>query len=122
VKPGDRLPNVPEHTLKLGIDGSLTDAWSAGVSAVYASSRTYQGDEANLLGGVPGWFVMDAESTYQLTRHVSLRLRIVNLFDARYYTAGALGDPSGVFPSFSDPRFRTPGQPRTFELALFARF
>ncbi|HTO07778.1 MAG TPA: TonB-dependent receptor [Myxococcota bacterium] len=122
VKPGDRMPNVPEHTVKLGLDGSLSDDWSAGVSAVYASSRTYQGDEANLLGGVPGWFVVDAESTYQLTPHVALRLRIVNLFDARYYTAGALGDPSEVFPDFSDPRFRTPGQPRTFELALFAHF
>lgn len=40
--------------------------------------------------------------------------RVANLLDAGYATAGVLGDPEEVFPAFGDPRFQSPGEPRTF--------
>jgi iron complex outermembrane receptor protein len=36
---------------------------------------------------------------------------IDNVFDAKYNTFGTLGDPSNVFPEFTDPRFFSPGAP-----------
>jgi iron complex outermembrane receptor protein len=36
---------------------------------------------------------------------------IDNVFDAKYNTFGTLGDPSNVFPEFTDPRFLSPGAP-----------
>jgi len=43
---------------------------------------------------------------------VSLFGRIDNVFDRRYYTFGTLGDPTEVFPDFTDSRFMSPATPR----------
>lgn len=122
VSPGDRIPNLPEHSIKAGFSYLVTEKWSAGVDALFASGRPYQGDESNQLGDVPSFSVVNVETSYELRDGLVARLRVENVFDARYYSAGLLGDPSEVLPQYTNPRFLTPGQPRTIEGSVEWRF
>lgn len=122
VHSGDRLPGIPEHTVKLGAAYDLTDRWSIGSDGLFVSNRPYQGDEGNDIGNVPDYAIVNAETSYRLFEGVRATFRVENIFDRRYYTAGILGEPDEVFPGFTDQRFLTPGRPRTFELALALKF
>jgi outer membrane receptor protein involved in Fe transport len=117
VSSGDRLPGVPEHTLKLGGDWHFTDRISAGFDVVYNSDQVMRGDESNQLDTVDGYALVNLRGEWRVTDHILLFARISNLFDADYETFGLLGeDPSEVevplFEDFSDPRFFGPGAPR----------
>ncbi|HXX48893.1 MAG TPA: TonB-dependent receptor [Myxococcota bacterium] len=119
---GDRLPNIPAHSLRAGFEAPLTEHWAAGLDATWASGRRYQGDESNQMRQVPGFAIASFQSRYRFSQQIEARFRIENLFDSKYYTSGVLGNPSAVFPSMSDPRFLVPGRPRSYELALSVRF
>ncbi len=116
VEPGDRLPGLPRHSLKAGIRQALTDAWDAAIETVVASDRVFVGDEGNDQVRLDGYGVVNLRSTYRLDQGVELFVRVENLLDARYATAGVLAELE-VFlhevPDASDPRFIGPGQPRS---------
>jgi iron complex outermembrane receptor protein len=96
VRPGDRLPGIPEHRLKAGLDYAPTPAWSLGATLEVRSSVYYVGDEANLLAPVPGYTVMHLHSTYRPSEHLEVFVSIDNLFNRDYATFGVLSDPTGV--------------------------
>jgi iron complex outermembrane recepter protein len=96
VEPGDRLPGIPEHRLKAGLEYALTPAWSLGTSVEWRSSVYYVGDEANLLAPIPGYAVVHLHSTYRPSTHVELFASVDNLFDRKYATWGILSDPTGI--------------------------
>ncbi len=48
VHKGDRLPGIPAHTFKAGIDYWVTPKWKIGTDVVAASDQIFFGDEANL--------------------------------------------------------------------------
>ncbi|MFO1074902.1 MAG: TonB-dependent receptor [Geminicoccaceae bacterium] len=122
VKSGDRLPNIPDQTLKAGIGYSITDAWSVSADAAFVAGAPYQGDESNQGAKTPSYSLFNVQTDYRLGPHFSAQLRIVNLFDKEYYTYGTLGDPEDVFPDFTNTQFLTPGQPRTYEVAVSWKF
>ncbi len=112
---GDRLPGVPRHRLKAGADEELMPGWNFGGSVAWVSDSYYRGDEANLMKPLAGYAVVNLHSSYDLTRRVSVTLRIDNALNAHYSTFGVLGDPTGVnapgIPtngSYVDPRFQSP--------------
>ncbi len=115
VEPGDRLPGIPRHSLKAGIRQALTNAWDAALETVVGSDRVFVGDEGNDQVRLDGYGVVNLRSTYRLDQGVELFVRVENLLDARYATAGVLAELE-VFlhevPDASDPRFIGPGQPR----------
>ena len=115
VEPGDRLPGIPRRSLKAGIRQALTDDWDAAIETVIASDRVFVGDEGNDQARLDGYGVVNLRSTYRLDQGVELFVRVENLFDARYATAGVLAELE-VFlhevPDAADPRFIGPGQPR----------
>lgn len=96
VIPGDRLPGIPEHRLKLGVDYQPVGALTIGAAVNVVSSSYYNGDQANLLAPIPGYAVVDLHSTYKPSRHLELFASISNLFDRKYATYGILSDPTGV--------------------------
>ena len=96
VEPGDHLPNIPEHRLKLGLDYTVFPAWSVGATVNVVSSAYYTGDEANLLAPYPGYTVVGLHTTYKPLAHLELFASISNLFDRQYATYGILSDPTGV--------------------------
>jgi outer membrane receptor protein involved in Fe transport len=116
VGPGDRIPLIPRNTGRLVLDYQLSEAWDVGGSVVAVSGSYLHGNEnnANQAGGtngegayiegsgsIPGYAVVNLQSTYRLGKHVALFAQVVNLFDKEYATAGFLTSnsftPSGAF-------------------------
>ena len=113
VHPGDRLPEIPLHTGKLGAGYALP--WGAHVEldAVLVSSQVLRGDEANLQKPLPAYGVLNAHADWPVTDRLTVYLEGENILDHRYDSFGLYSDPTGngAFPNFSNPRFYTPGQP-----------
>jgi outer membrane receptor protein involved in Fe transport len=116
VRPGDRIPLVPKNTGRLVLDYDLTRQWNAGGNLIAASGSYLHGNEnnANRAGGtngegayvsgsgwIPGYTVVNLQSTYHITKHAEIFARLINLFDKRYATAGFLTsssfNPNGSF-------------------------
>ena len=125
VEPGDRLPGIPRHSLKAGIRQAITGAWDAALETVFASSRIFVGDEGNDQARLEGYGVVNLRSSYRLDRGVELFVRVENLLDARYATAGVLAELELYLhevPDATDPRFIGPGQPRSAFAGVRVRF
>ena len=108
VKTGDELPGVPRNMFKFGVDGVLTSAWHAGIDGQYQSGQYLFGDEANLTPRLPGFYVMNLHSTYDVTQRCQLFFSAQNLLDHRYYTYGTFSPTNSVFlaqaPNAINPR------------------
>ena len=112
VRPGDRIPSLPEHQFKAGIDRALTPRWHVGADLVVASSQYLRGDESNSNKPLPGYWVVDLHSRYSITENVEAFLLIQNLFDRKYDTFGTFFAPDQVsFLGLSNPRSVSPGSP-----------
>jgi outer membrane receptor protein involved in Fe transport len=121
VTAGRRIPGVPTHLIKAG--GELRPrAWLlVGMTARAQSSQWLRGDEANLLEPLPGFAIVDAELRGRLARRVEAVARIDNLFDRRYSTFGVLGS-AALIGDDEDPRFESPGAPRSAWIGFDVRF
>jgi outer membrane receptor protein involved in Fe transport len=116
VQPGDRIPLIPKHTGRLVLDYDLTQKWNIGGNLIAASGSYLHGNENNAdqaggtnaqgayvsgSGWIPGYTVVNLQSTYHITKHAEIFARLINLFDKQYATAGFLTssafNPSGSF-------------------------
>ena len=123
VSEGDRLPTVPTHTAKAGIEGMVTAGLRIGVNVRAQSGQYFRGDEANLLAPLPGFAVVNAQARQRITERVSLHLHAQNIFDRDYATFGVLGDAELLGEDFEDePRFYSPGAPRSAWIGVEIRF
>lgn len=146
VRPGDHIPLVPRNVARLTLDYAATPDFDIGASIVVSSGQYIHGNEnnANRKGGITnagngepvlgsgrigGYSVVNLRATYQVTPHVDIFLRVINLFDKHYATSGFLSD-SGFNP---DGSFRwngeetnedmiSPAAPRAGWLGVRARF
>jgi outer membrane receptor protein involved in Fe transport len=118
VKPGDALPGVPRSVIKFGLDGVLTQAWRAGIDGQYQSGQYLFGDEANLTPRLPGYFVLNLHSTYDITQWFELFANLQNALDRRYYTFGTFSPTNSVFlaqaPNATNPRSYALAEPLGF--------
>jgi outer membrane receptor protein involved in Fe transport len=91
--PGDRIPGIPENTLKLRLDYAATAKWSVGANILYRSSIFARGDENNQdsNGRIAGYAIVDLDTTYQVTKQLQQFAHVNNLFDKRYAAFGILG-------------------------------
>ena len=139
VRPGDRIPGIPEHQFRLNASYRLTDAWSVGASViamggVYArgneNNRHQAGTATDPVGGDtrnfegPGrtadYAVLNLTTQYRLSPQWVLFARLNNVFDNRFNTAAILAEnpfnAAGVFQTNSDlwarETFFGPGAPR----------
>jgi iron complex outermembrane receptor protein len=96
VEPGDHLPGIPEHRLKLGADYTVLPGWTAGLTLSLVGSFHFVGDESNQLAPIPGYGVLGLHTSYKRSAHVELFAQVTNLLNRRYSTWGTLGDPTGV--------------------------
>ena len=128
VRPGDKIPGVPEHSLNLGIDTEPFDGLRIGPSMIYRSGVYYRGDEANLASPTDGYTVVNLDASYRITDWIEAFGRIENLFDRKYRTFGIFGEAAEMEDgelevevpihelkhqdnAVLDPRFISPGQP-----------
>ena len=143
IHPGDRIPLIPQHTLKLYADVQATSKLSVDLNLVAASSSLARGNENGQdqpdgtyyvgPGNSPGYAVVNAGARYTWSRHLQLIAQVNNIFDLHYYSAAQLGSTGftstgtfiarpfpavgGEFP-VQQATFYAPGAPTTFWLGL----
>lgn len=96
VEPGDRLPGIPAHRVKLGVDYCILPAWTIGTTISVVSSFRYVGDESNQFTPIPGYATLNLHSTFKPAQHFEVFASVNNLFNRKYATWGILSDPTGV--------------------------
>ena len=111
VEAGDRIPGIPEHSLKIGGTYNFNNRFSIGISGIYNSDQVVRGDESNQLPTVKGYFVANANATYKLNKNVSFFAKINNLLDTDYETFGLLGEADEIFANFDNETFHGAGAP-----------
>ena len=113
VNKGDRLPSIPEHNIKIGVDYAFTQKLSLGATASYHSSQYYRGDEANEDKKISGYGLVNLHGRYKLNKNVQFFAKVNNLFDSEYESFGLYGEPDEA-PGLTleDPRFVGAGAPR----------
>lgn len=116
VKPGSRLPLVPEHQLKGGVELRVSPAVSLGVQGRHVGSQVLRGDEANRTSRLPAYFVADARAGVEVGRFEVVGI-ITNLFARKYASFGTFNFNEGADPARIE-RFLTPGQIRAFRVVL----
>lgn len=79
---GNQFPNTPKNSFSLWTTYKFLPQLTVGGGAYYMS-RVY-GDPANTKW-VPSYWRFDAMASYDITRNVSVRLNVTNLFDKTYY-------------------------------------
>jgi iron complex outermembrane receptor protein len=108
VQPGNRLPGIPANLVKFGVQYKATDAWTVGATAVTASGQYLFGDEANLTKQLPGYFVLNLNTSYQITPNVQLFGLVQNVLDTKYYVYGTFSPTSSIAfipaPGTTNPR------------------
>ena len=131
VRPGNRIPGLPESTLKIRADYDFSDKFSLGANVIYASSIFARGDENNAdeRGKVPGYTVVNLDARYRVTKNFEVFGRINNLFDKNYETFGILAENAFANPTKTfdianaeDEQFRGPGAPRGVWIGLRYNF
>ena len=145
IRPGDRIPLIPRHTGRLVLSYALTQRWDVGANLVLVSGSFLHGDEnnANRAGGtngagafvegsgwIPGYAVVNLQSTGRVTKDVEIFARLVNVFDKEYSTAGFLTtnsfDANGSFRfnpnAWSHENAVSPAQPRAVWAGARIRF
>jgi iron complex outermembrane recepter protein len=96
VQPGNRLPGIPQHRLKLGSDYRILPVLTVGATVNVVSSFFYVGDQSNQLAQIPGHTVVNLHTSYKPVPHFEVFASINNLFNRRYATWGTLSDPTGI--------------------------
>jgi iron complex outermembrane receptor protein len=132
VTPGNHIPAIPAHRLKIGTEYAVTDAWKIGGDLNYFGSQYLLRDETNIYPIVPAYWVVNLHTSYQLTKNIELFGLVQNLFNQHYYSAGTVFDPSGFNNSSSpgsnnlfslnDPRSMLPGMPLAAYAGIRATF
>lgn len=125
VTPGDRLPGIPRHSFKLGGRYDVTSGWSISLDAVVASNRVFVGDEGNDQAPLDGYTTTNLRSAYALSESLELFGRVDNLFAVDYSTFGVLAEVELELeeaPGADDPRFVSPGSPRSLFVGARVKF
>lgn len=99
---GGKLSNFAENSASLHMSYKFTPKLTMGGTATYESERyAGQPDDAAGTNQVPAYTVFDAFASYDLSRDMTLRLNVENLFDKDYYLAAYR---SGAFVYIGDAR------------------
>ncbi len=110
VSPGDHIPGIPQHNLKVGAELAILDNLWLGANVIAASGTYLRGDDGNDHSKTDPYAILNLNARYQPFKHVELWARIDNVTNTKYETAGALN-----FNAFADPiaveRFLAPGAP-----------
>ena len=131
VRPGDRMPSIPRHVLKLRAEFQATGTWVVAATGQLAGSAYARGDEDNAdsHGRVPGYALLNVDTRVQIARRWHLFARIDNVFDQRFANFGIVAENVFTGPGRSfdaaHPRaeqFRGYGAPRGGEIGVEYRF
>jgi outer membrane receptor protein involved in Fe transport len=136
IRPGNRIPLIPEHNFKFFADYAVTPGWSVGGNMLAVGSSYARGNENNQhtpdgvfylgSGKIGGYAIFNLNTRFQVDKQLSFFAQINNVLNRRYSTGGQLG-PTGFtangsfvarpFPADDDAArqstFLAPGAPRS---------
>lgn len=124
ARPGDRLPGLPDHALKLRAAYEFTPDFTVGMNMLAFTGSYARGDENNddENGKVAGYTIFNMDANYRINSNWSAFAKVNNLFDKEYATLGVLGanafnTPDRTFNTngegdWAAEQFRSPGAPR----------
>lgn len=127
VTPGSRIPGIPRNSLRLRLDYAATERWNVGANILASGTVFARGDENNrdARGEVPGYTLVNLDSSLRLGRDVELIGRVNNLFDRQYANFGVLGEnwfngPGRTYDNtaVTTEQFRGYGAPRAVWIGL----
>jgi len=119
---GGDLPLVPERSLRLDVNWSVSGRLKTGLEWLSVSEQVFGGDFANQMGKLPSWQVLNAHLSYTLQAW-SMKLRINNLLNEKYSETGSQFtefDPVTFAPTNHQAFFPSPE--RNVWLSLEYRF
>jgi iron complex outermembrane recepter protein len=123
VLPGDRIPSIPLHRFKAGVEYGEREKWKVGADLVAVSGQYLRGDESNLNPMLPGYWLVNLHGSYWLTKQIEAFALVQNLFNRRYYTFGTFFNTTEVpFLGLTDPRTLSPGAPLAMYVGLRGKF
>ncbi|SAK90626.1 TonB-dependent receptor [Caballeronia ptereochthonis] len=94
VHSGDRIPGIPANTVKLRVDYNPISRWNIGTNLTYRSNIFARGDENNqdVNGSIAGYFLIDLDTTYNVTKQLQVYATVKNLLNKRYANFAILGE------------------------------
>jgi catecholate siderophore receptor len=107
VVAGNRLGQVPDHSLSLWNRYDVSRTWSVGLGIIAQSDSFVATDNVVVL---PAFARVDAAVFFRITPRVRAQVNVENLFDERYY------------PSAHNNNNIAPGSPRAVRVALTTGF
>jgi outer membrane receptor protein involved in Fe transport len=135
VRPGNRLPGLPAHTVKLNIGLRPTEDWAWGAQFQAYSGQFARGNENNAhrpdgaafngAGRIGGYALLHLTASWKPAPGWELFGKVANVFDRHYASAALLGsnafDARGQLLDPADrptAQFVGPGAPRAFWLGV----
>ena len=88
---GDRIPYIPQHQLNSSLS-FITDKIDININA------NYNGEFSTIADGsekIQSYFIVDMSINYKIKSNITLKSKILNLFDQTYSVSRA---PSGLRP------------------------
>lgn len=139
IRPGDRIPLIPRHMLKVFADWRVSGAWTLGADVTAVGGALARGNENGAhrpdgtyylgRGRSGGYAVLNLSADYAPSAAWRFFVQLNNVFDRQYNTAAQLGatgfDANGNFQARPFPAnaegdyplqhatFYAPGAPRT---------
>lgn len=109
VRPGNKIPGLPQHTLKLRGEFEPNESFSVGANFIYASDIYARGDENNQdsRGKIADYSIINLDASYKPVKKLELFVRVNNLLDKTYSNFGVLGE--NLFPQSAGKQFVGPG-------------
>jgi outer membrane receptor protein involved in Fe transport len=128
VLPGDQIPAVPRHRIKLGFDYNVTDAFKIGGDLLYVSSQYFAGDDSNQAAQLPAYTVVNLHASYQIDKTYQVYVRADNIFNNFYASYGTFFDTTALpnfangGAAFTNPASLSPARPLALYAGLKATF
>ncbi|MDD4915286.1 MAG: TonB-dependent receptor [Methylococcales bacterium] len=108
VTPGNRIPSIPQNTLKFGAEYEIFPDFFLGSDVQYVSSQYARGDDQNIYPQIPAYTLLNLNSRYVLTKNVELFAMGRNVLDNHYLSYGQMGQ--NFYQNINQPtQYQGPG-------------
>lgn len=106
VVPGNKIPSIPQNTLKAGAEYEVYKDVFLGSDMQYVSSQYARGDDWNIAQQVPDYAILNLNGRYKLTKNIELFAMGRNVLDNHYISFAQMGNS---FFTGNATQFQGPG-------------